>query len=421
MNASLHLQRAGLLIEQNRWQQATDELKQTLAFEPDIGRAHSLLAICHAQNKDLLREATREAELGVGLAPDDDFAHYALALTLDKRNHFPEAVKAIEQAIALHPESSVYYGLKASLFAQQSRWKPAIEAAELGLSLDAEDETCQSLRSLALGKLGQVDGAVEQAEAQVARRPDSSHAHATRGWALLQQGQYREAEEAFREALRLGPTNEMARAGMMQALNNHHLLFRTMFRFYSLVGRMSQTGQWALLIGLFVGMRLLRMLAQANPWLEPFVFPISILYLAFCLLSWIVNPLFNTFLRFHPFGKYLLSERERWTSNFVAVLLGIGVVGAITQSVRGDFGGAILMFLIPVFLTLPIAKIFTVDEGWPRYVCIAFSIGLGLCAAAILLLLVTDGPWELPLAPYALGILAFSFLGNYLATVNVRR
>lgn len=421
MNAAIHLDRAALLIEQGRWDRAADELKQALAHDPDNARAHSLLALCWSQDKDQLRAATREAESGVGLAPDDDFAHYALAVVLDKRNHFPEARAAVDQAIALMPESATYFGLKASLFAQQQQWTEALEEAERGLSFDPDSETCQSYRALALSKLDRGEGAIEQAERQVSRRPDSSQAHATRGWALLHDGRYREAEEAFREALRLGPTNEMARAGMIQALNNHHLLFRAMFGFYTLVGRMSQTGQWALVIGLFVGMRVLRGAADANPSLEPYVFPVTVLYMAFCLLSWIINPLFNTFLRFHPFGKYLLSDNEKWTSNFVAALLLAGTAGAITQAVRGDYGGAILMFILPVFLTLPISKIFTVDEGWPRSTCIGFSVVLGLAAGATMVLLVTDGPWSGPMSLYGLGILAFSFLGNHLARVTVRR
>ncbi len=304
MNASLHLQRASLLIEQDRWQQAGDELKQALAEEPNLARAHSLLGLCHSRNKDLLREATREAEAGVGLGPDDDFAHYIMAVGLDKRNHFPEAMNAIDQAIAIHPESSTYYGLKSSLFAQQSQWRQALETTE---------------------------------------------------------------------------------------------------------------------IGLFVGMRVLRAAAVANPKLGPFVLPISLLYMTFCLLSWIANPLFNTFLRFHPFGKYLLSEREKWASNLVASFIAIGVAGALTQAIRGDFPGAILMLLIPVFLTLPILKVFTVDEGWPQYVCIAFSIVLGLLSLLGLALILVDGFWEIPLAFYGIGILIFSFLGNYLATVTVRQ
>ncbi len=420
MNNDILLQRARLMMEQRRAIQAADQLRQVLANDPDNAEAHSLLALCLLGDRDQWHNATREAEMAVGLSPDSSLSHYVLASVLEKRNRFPEALQALDQAIQLAPEQSHFYGLKASVLGQQSRWREALEAASIGLSLDAEDESCSSLRAIAMERLGKTDHAMDQANAGVSRRPDSSMAHSTRGWALLQSGQYRQAQEAFREALRLGPTNEMARVGMIQALNNNHFFFRMIFSFYTFIGRMAQWTQWAILIGMFVGMRMLRAFAQANPEWQPYVLPISVLYLAFCILSWIATPMFNTFLRFHPFGKYLLSNQEKWASNLVAILGVIAVAGAILQTVRGDYGGAILMFIAPLFLSMPVSTAFSVDAGWPRYTCIAISIVLSALCFAALILIAIDGPWTGPFALYGIGIMLFTFFGNYLAKVTVR-
>ncbi len=420
MNSDIQLQRARLLIEQNRSSLAADQLRQVLASDPDIAEAHSLLALCLLENRDQWHDATREAELGVGLAPDSSLSHYVLASVFEKRNRLTEAMQSIDQAIQLAPEQSYFYGLKASIFGQQARWREALEAASTGLSMNAEDESCTSLRAIALERLGQTENAIQQAEAGVSKRPDSSMAHSTRGWALLQSGRYREAQEAFREALRLGPTNEMARVGMIQALNNNHFFFRMIFGFYTFIGRMAQWAQWAVIIGMFVGMRFLRAFANANPEWQPYVLPISVMYLAFCLLSWIAAPMFNTFLRFHPFGKYLLSNQEKWASNLVAVLAVVAVVGATIQAVRSDYGGAMLMFIAPLFLSMPVATAFSVDAGWPRYTCIGICITLGLLCFTSLFFILIDGPWVGPFSLYGLGIMLFTFFGNYLAKVTVK-
>lgn len=421
MNNEVYLQRAKLLIEQHRSDQAGEILRQLLANDPNVAEAHSLLALCLLENRDQWHEATREAEQAVGLAPDSSASHYVLAAVHEKRNRFPEALQSLNEAIQLSPELSHYYGLKASVLGQQSKWKEALEIASIGLSLDAEDETCASMRSISLERLGKTRGAIDEANAAVSRNPDSSTAHSTRGWALLHSGKYQEAQEAFREALRLGPTNEMARIGMIQALNNNYLIFRWVFTFYTFIGRMASGAQWAVLIGMFVGMRLLRAFAKANPEWEPYVFPISVLYLAFCLLSWIATPLFNTFLRFHQFGKYLLSDKEKWASNVIAVLGLIAVSGALTQSLRGDYAGAMLMFIAPIFLSLPISTAFAVDAGWPQWTSLAISVVLGLLCTASLVFILTDGPWEGPFMLYGAGIMLFSFLGNYLRQVTVRQ
>ena len=416
----LFLQRARLLIAQHRSDHAADQLRQLLSNDPNDAEAHSLLALCMLENRDLWHDATREAEHAVGLAPDSSLSHYILAAVHEKRNRFPEALLAIDEAMRLSPDQSQYYGLKASVLGQQLNWRAALESATIGLSLNPEDESCSSIRAISLERLGKTEGAIEQANAAVSRNPDSSMAHSTRGWALLNSGKYQEAQEAFREALRLGPTNEMARVGMIQALNNNYLIFRLVFRFYNLVGRMAQGAQWAILLGMFIGMRALRAFAAANPEWEPYVLPISILYLAFCLLSWIATPMFNTFLRFHRFGKYLLSDKEKWASNVVAMLGVVAILGAALQVFRGDYAGAILMFIAPIFLTIPVSSAFVVDAGWPQRISIAISVVLGMLCLTTLVLIAADGPWYGPFSLYGVGIMLFSLFGNYLARVTVR-
>lgn len=351
MTNEVLLQRAQLLMSQNRPEQAAEQLRHLLSQEPDDADAHAMLALCLTHDQDRWHDATREAEQAIHIAPDSSFSHYALAAILDKRNRLPEALAAVQEAIRLEIYEPHYHGLAASIYAQQSRWQDALDAASKGMEIDPDDDHCAAMRALALERLGRSQDALAEAEAAVARNPDSADSHAMRGWAQLQSGDYRAAQDSFREALRLDPTDEFARSGMIQALNNNHLIFRMVFRFYSFVGRLASGAQWAIIIGLFLGMRVLRGLAREYPALQPYVIPISILYLLFCVLSWIADPLFNTFLRFHKFGKYLLSHKQKWASNSVAACIGIGVLGAVLFVALGDYGGAMLMFMFPVFLT----------------------------------------------------------------------
>lgn len=56
---------------------------------------------------------------------------------------------------------------------------------------------------------------------------------------------------------------------------------------------------------------------------------IVILYLIFAISTWIIEPVSDIFLRFHPFGKYMLTDEEKDVANICASLLGVAVVGAI--------------------------------------------------------------------------------------------
>lgn len=423
MNADAHLQRAQLLLSQHRPEQAAEELRGVLAAEPNHALAHALLSICLSHNRDQWHEATREAEQAVHLAPDTSLPHYALAIVLEKRNRLPEALQAAQEALRIDPYQSHVYALAGSIQLRQQAWQAALDSASQGLAIDPDDEQCATIRSLSLERLGRKQDAAQEADAAVARNPDSAEAHAMRGWTQMQNGDYKSAQNSFREALRLDPTYEFARSGMIQALNSNHLLFRLMFRFYSFVGRMAEAARWALIIGLVVGVRLLRSLAEQYPVLQPYVTPITMLYLAFCLLSWIADPLFNTFLRFHGFGKYLLSSQQKWASNMVALCLLLALLGAVFFLMRGDGAAAIIVGVASLLLTLPVSSAFDVDEGWPRIVAILCALGLtGLYLATVGLMVLygPDGPWFVPYQVFVLGIVIFSFAGNWLKSITVR-
>ena len=420
MNSEILLQRARLLFEQHRLEQAAEQLKQLLAQDPDDAEAHALLALCLLDNKDQWHNATREAEQSIHLAPDHPFSHYVLASVLNKRSRTAESLAAIDEALRLDPGQSLFYALRASLLAQLERWSECLEAASLGLQMDPDDTSCANMRSLSLERLGRKNDALQQADNAVSRDPDSGHAHSMRGWALLQKGRVAEAQLAFREALRLEPTNEFARTGMIQALNSNNFLFRIAFKFHSFLGRLGSTYRWAIVLGFWVGMQVLQSLGNANPILKPFVTPLLLLYFTFCMLPWIADPLFDAFLRFHPFGKFLLSQKQKWASNLVAGLLVSAIVLIFIQLAKGDIAGAILIGIVPVLLTIPVSICFRVDQGWPLAVAIPAASLMALLSIASVAMILVDGQWWLAFTPFAIGILISSIGGQILMGVTVK-
>lgn len=420
MNADVILQRARLLMQQHRHDQAAEQLKYLLANEPDVGEAHALLALCWLEDRDRWHDATREAEQAIHLEPDNGMAHYVLACVFNKRERLSEAKGAILEAIRLDPGQCTFHALHASLLIQTNQWKEALEAANIGLSLDPEDVSCANLRSFALERLGRTQDALLESEKAVSRAPDSGHAHAMRGWALLNNGRYKEAQLAFREALRLEPTNEFARSGMIQALNSNNVIFRMMFRFYSFASRLGTASQWVLIFGLFFGTRFLQAFANANPQWQPFVLPITIVYLLFCMLSWIVNPIFNAFLRVHPFGKYLLSRKEVWASTIVGLLLVCSLLIAVVFASLGDWFGAFVMGTVPIYMTIPVTIAFNVDRGWPQWIAIPIACVMLFLGTSAVVAYSVGAIWAGVFQMFSFGILVVSIAGSYLMRVTVR-
>ena len=382
---SAHLERGRLLLERDRHELAERELRMALAEDPENPFALCLLAraVCELGRVD---EATDLAQQAVGAAPDFPFAHQILALVLSEQKRYREALDAIDTAIRLEPEDETLWAVKAHAFIGLKRWKDALQAVESGLEIDAEHEACTHLRGICLQQLGRTDEAAEAAEDALELDPDSGVAHANRGWVYLRQRDHRRAEQHFREALRLDPELDWARQGVVESLKSRNLIYRWMLQYFFWMGTLPSAARWGVIIGIVLLQRLIRSVAQTNPQLAGILIPIAILLFAFVLLTWIADPLFNLFLRLHPFGKLALSKQQRLSSTIVgAVLLGaVVLVGAFLAT------GELLWGVVAggcVFYVLPVAATFAVSGGKRLVLGSATAliglVGIAACACAL--------------------------------------
>jgi tetratricopeptide (TPR) repeat protein len=398
---SPHLERAMLLLEQSRYDLATQEVRQHLGEEPQDPVGHALLARCLLAQEEFA-EATKAAEEAVGLGPDSAFSHYALALVLYHRNHEAEAEPAIERAIELDPSVALYRSLKAGILFDLRRWQDALDAAEEGLALDAENDHCNNLRAMALVKLGRRDEAGATIESALERDPENAVTHANQGWTLLEKGETAKALEHFREALRLEPDLEWARQGVLEALKAHYPLYRLMLMYFLWMAKLSRRAQWGLILGGWLGIRFLNGFIDQNPQWAPWLNLVKYGYIAFVLLTWTSAPLFNLLLRLNRFGRMILSDDERRASNWIGlcVLAALACLGWWAVYGYEAWLGALVFAL----LMIPVSGIFKCPPGGRR-----------LLATAITLVLVVLGPGALVLFFYA----ASHVVNNRIASQDV--
>jgi tetratricopeptide (TPR) repeat protein len=386
---SPHLERAFVLFEQRRYELADQELRQELSREPGNPQAHALLALCLTR-RDQFDDATREAEEAVRLAPYMSFSHYALAIVLSDRGRDAEAERAIALAIMLDPEEPDYATVQATICLNERRWSDALEAAERGLQIDPEHIGCNNLRAKALVKLGRTQEAGSTIDAALARDPENSATHANRGWTLLEQNERERALAHFREALRLDPDNEWARAGIVEALKAKHLVYRLMLRYFLWMSKLSRQMQWAVIIGLLIGQKLLYTVYDRYPTLAPYAAVLIVALLGFIVLAWIADPLFNLLLRVDHFGRLALSREQIVASNWLGVCLlatCAAAVIAVALAVRGsaDERFALLAIFLGL-LMLPLAGTFNCMAPGPRRFMGAITFALFLAGPGLLML-----------------------------------
>jgi len=411
MSVDSSVRRAQLLLEQSRPDLAERELRQSLAADPDNSLSHALLALTLAE-VERLEEATTEAQTAIRLAPDMSLSHFALSRVLHERDRLDEAEAAIREALRLDPEDADYWSRLAAIQFDRRQWQAALESAERGLALEAEHVTANNLRAMALVQLGRRDEAGQTIAAALARDPDNALTHANQGWALLHQAQHEGALEHFREALRLDPTLGWAREGIVEALKARHRVYGLMLRYFLWMSRLSRRAQWGVIIGAVVVTRLLP--------------PIAPLYIAFAVMTWVADPLFNLLLRLDRFGRLALSEEQVTASNWVGGCLLVALVTLIAGVVLGNpavmFGALAVAALI-----LPMAATFRTTIGWPRLAMSLYTLVVGLVIALGLVVSVFGGSERSINAGAGyfglalVGVVLSGWVGNALAMVRPKR
>lgn len=423
-----YLTRGIVLVQQHRYEQAIGELTLHLGQKSDDPQAHALLARCHLE-LDHYDEAQRHAGEAIHLAPDRSLGYETLAGVLAARNRLADAERAINTALEMNPQDPDVYGLKGSILARQEKWRAAVEATDVGLMLDPEHLICLNVRAQAQVMLGDRAAAAQTVQDALRHNPDDPWIHANQGWASLHANDPRRAAEHFREALRLDPGMEFARAGIIEALKARNFLYRWMLQYFLWMARLPSQARWGIVIGVYLAQRFLGEAARKNPDFAPYIWPILGVLIGFVVLTWLAYPLFNLLLRFDSFGKHALSPDQRQGANLLAATLAIAIVSVVAFFATG-FGLFLLAALVFGLMALPVSAIHRIDAGWPRHTMFACTgvlllLGLSLLTLNLMLAGANNDEIESLLKGvqgfFFLGIVGSQFLANYLSSVEVKK
>jgi tetratricopeptide (TPR) repeat protein len=314
------IRRAQLLIQQDRYLLAEEQLRLALAEGSETATAHALLALCLLERFEF-DAAAAEAQQAIHDAPDAALGFYALASVQYKQNRLNDAQATIAEAIRLEPWNAEHFSILSSIEADRYHWPAALAAAEQGLECDPDHVHCNNLRAFTLVNLGRKAEAGQSIGATLAKSPEDAVTHANQAWTLLHQQQPIEAATHFREALRLDPNLEWARQGIIEAMKARFFLYRWLLTWFLWLTRFPPKFQLALMLGLIFGRTLLANLLQMVPLLEPLAMPLTIAYVLFVWMTWTASSLFNLVLRLDSFGRLVLNPSERLESTLVGVCL----------------------------------------------------------------------------------------------------
>jgi tetratricopeptide (TPR) repeat protein len=408
------IQRATLLIQHRRYEEAMRELQNILAGEPNHPFALALMGV---SSTELGRhdEAIKYIQQALGTQPDNPYFLYLMGLVYTRKDKLKEATKFVQSAITFDPHNADYFGLLAMIKLDEKEWENALTYANRGLEVNPENLACLNSRSTALLKLNRKEESYQTIREALHSDPHNSHTHANHGWGLLEQGDHKRALESFREALKLDPENEHAKAGMVEALKARYWFYRVFLQYVFWLTNKNSKYQWVFILGLWVGIRVLNSLSQSNPGLAPFVKPIIYAYAAFAISTWIVNPLSNLFLRLNVYGRYALTRDETKASTFTGIgfaLALVGLVGTLTSSFEPFTG---LIFYGVGFMIL-CGSMFKPTETGKRAIAMVVAIGLSMIGALFVASEFMGGSAPELFMTFIWGTVAYQFLINALIT-----
>ncbi len=375
-------EKARLYLLQERPADALLECEKALALDPEdinanLFRASALLALNRGT------DALEAIQTCVSLYPDEPVCYYHLARVYSHLDQEPKALEAILESIRLDPEDVAYFALASAICADMNQWNDCKEYAERGLEIDPEHVKCLNLLGMSLDKLGKKDASMEALYASLAQDPENARAHEQLGHVLLSQGNHIKALEHFGSALRIEPSRESSRLGLVDAMSARRALYRPLLRFFYWMERFTPGERFGMIIALYFAMKFLR--TSGLP--EPLVYSVLGVYILFLLATWVARPLSWLALRFDSFGKHVLSPREKWTTNlflagFAWALCGllISIIWPKPHVFTLMIGGLFMLFPVVATHDLPEGKMQKVGNILLISLALLWVLGFAIAA-----------------------------------------
>lgn len=411
MTEDNRLSKVEILIQQKKFGEAERFLSEMLSEDSNNVHFLSLLAEINLQQAKF-DKANSIIDNAIGLSPDVPYLFYIKSRIAIQKDSLNEAEKHLHQAIELDPHDADYFALLANIQLGRKQFNEALGTANRALEIDAENLLALNTRSTALNKLNRSEESFVTIEGALREDPNNAYTHANYGWGLLEKGDHKKSLEHFKEALKNDPTFSYAQAGMLEALKATNPVYKVFLKYSFWMSNLTAKYQWVVLIGFFLGFRMLKTIARENEALRPFLIPLIIALALIAFSTWVITPISNLFLRFNQYGQLLLDKNEKMSSNFVAASLSAFVIGLLLYFILSDER----FLTIAVFgfaMMVPFSVMFSPSKykNALKIYAIAMAVTGGI---AIGLTFSSGQMFNLMTVVFIFGFVAFQWIANYL-------
>lgn len=332
---------------QKRYDLAVKEFLAATAASPSDPRPPAFVAFALV-TLGRSAEAEQAARDAISRAPEFFLGYLALGYARFALGAITEAEDAGKEALRLDPHDGDIHILVARLAEARKDWETMEAHADRALSADPFDTRAAVLKAGALTRCGKVDEAIVVLTRTLGHSPESATVHEELGWSLLVAGRGGEARLHLREALRLDPNSERARAGTVEAMKVSNRAYAATLRMLLWLGRrrlVSPVLGFGLCIAWFV------LFAIIFPsWERSAVTALTGygVFFSFLIFQGLCVSLFDVVLLVRTDGRRLLTTRQRSAALSVMICLAAATIMALVAFLASP------LLLIP---TVPMATI----------------------------------------------------------------
>ncbi len=411
MTEDYRLSKVEILIQHKKFAEAEKILADLLTEDPNNIHFLSLLAEVNLK-QDEFDIAENIIDNAIGLSPDTSYLFYIKSRIAIQQDKLSDAENSINEAIELDPYDADYFALLANIKLGRKQFEEALETANRALEIDAENLLGLNVRSSSLIKLNRSEESFETIEGALREDPNNAYSHANYGWGLLEKGDHKKALEHFNEALSNNPTFGYAQSGLLEAIKATNPIYRIFLKYSFFMSNLTAKYQWGVIIAFYLGFKVLRTVAKNNEALQPYLTPFIVALALIAFSTWVISPISNLFLRFNKYGQLLLEKKEKMSSNFVAVSLGLFFVGLVLYFLMSDEK----MLTIAAYgfsMMLPLGTMFSPAKN--KYGLLIYTITLAVVGLiAIGLTFSTGEIFNLMTMIFIFAFVAFQWVANFM-------
>jgi tetratricopeptide (TPR) repeat protein len=356
------------LINAQQWDRALEEIGNQLAEDPEDVELHTMRGLV-LRKLGRFDESEKQLKKVIALAPDDDDGFVELSKTYLDMNRAGLADEMVRQALRLNPENEVSWILLGQLSLHYSDTQMALRCADQIKRLNPESTAAMEIRTRALAETEgkqkiPADEQIREYQSILEVEPENERALVLLGEVHLNElKDYEKAEEYFRSALRIDPSDKSYQKLLIATLRKKdpilkllwlpHRPFHWILQFYSWCWK----EKWPLIIQFFVGKYAIILLSLSGLMFFALFWPITKMY-EYLTIADLHRKLGRVTLHRGPFARL---HQSSFTLRFCFFLLGVllfwGCITAffVNEKTRGHvltgiavlvgFGATALVFL----------------------------------------------------------------------------